>query len=83
MIRKVKSRKSTKAKAATKVQPLTKSSASVKTKFPVLKDFFDYDWKNVRVLAVKRRDREPPFDYPPLTSYIFFTEALNEIGDSI
>jgi hypothetical protein len=35
------------------------------------------------VLAVKRRDREPPFAYPPLTSFIFFTEALNEIGDSI
>ena len=36
-----------------------------------------------RVLAVRRRDREPSFAYPPLTSYIFFTEALNEIGDSI
>jgi hypothetical protein len=36
-----------------------------------------------RVLAVRCRDREPPFAYPPLISHIFFTEALNEIGDSI
>jgi hypothetical protein len=35
------------------------------------------------VLAVRRRDQEPPFAYPPLISHIFFTEALNEIGDSI
>src|SRR5262245_8972827 len=47
MIRKVKSRKSTKAKAATKAQPLTKPSTSVRTAFPVLVDFFDYDWMNV------------------------------------
>ena len=37
----------------------------------------------VRVLAVRRRDREQPFAYPPLMSYIIFTEALNEIGNSI
>jgi len=36
-----------------------------------------------RVLAVTRRDREPSFAYPPLMSHIFFTEALNEICDSI
>src|SRR5215813_1414974 len=35
------------------------------------------------VLAVTRRDREPSFAYPPLMSHIFFTEALNEICDSI
>ena len=36
-----------------------------------------------RILAVRRRDRELPFAYPPLISHIFFTEALNEICDSI
>ena len=35
------------------------------------------------VLAVRRRAWGPPFAYPPLMSYTFFTEALNEIGDSI
>jgi hypothetical protein len=61
------------------------SSAFAKPK----KDFFSFFTtrcrKNTsnRVLAVRRRDQEPPFAYPPLMSYIFFTEALNEIGDSI
>ena len=32
-----------------------------------------------RVLAVRRRDLEPPLAYPPLISHIFFTDALNEI----
>ena len=36
-----------------------------------------------RVLAVRRRDQEPLFAYPPLMSHSFYTEALNEIGDSI
>jgi hypothetical protein len=36
-----------------------------------------------RVLAVGCRAWGPLGDYPPLMSYIFFTEALNEIGDSI
>ena len=35
------------------------------------------------VLAVRRRAWGLPFAYPPLMSYTFFTEALNEIGDSI
>jgi hypothetical protein len=35
------------------------------------------------ILAVRRRDRGPPFAYPPLISHIFFTEAHNEICDSI
>jgi hypothetical protein len=47
MTRKTHSRKSTKVKLATKVQPLTKPAKSVKAAFPVLGDFFDYDWKNV------------------------------------
>ena len=37
----------------------------------------------VGVLAVRRRAWGPPFAYPPLMSHIFFTEDLNEIGDSI
>jgi hypothetical protein len=32
----------------------------------------------IRVLAVRCRDREPPFAYPPLISHTFFTEALKE-----
>jgi insertion element IS1 protein InsB len=42
-------------------------------------------WRRIpqvyRVLAVRRRAWGPLVAYPPLMSYIFFTEALNEIGD--
>jgi hypothetical protein len=38
---------------------------------------------NECVLAVRRRAWGPLVVYPPLMSYIFFKEALNEIGDSI
>jgi MacB-like protein len=41
-----------------------------------------YTWMN-SVLALRRRAWGPPFAYPPLMSYTFFTEALNEICDSI
>jgi hypothetical protein len=37
----------------------------------------------IRVLAVRRRAWGPLVAYPPLMSSIFFTEALNEICDSI
>ena len=35
------------------------------------------------VLAVRRRAWGSLVAYPPLMSYIFFTEVLNEIDDSI
>jgi hypothetical protein len=47
-------------------------------------EVFPLDFEPIlRVLAVRRRAWGPPFAYPPLMSYTFFTEALNEICDSI
>jgi hypothetical protein len=40
-------RRPTKAKTAAKVQPLTKPPKTIMSAFPVLGDFFDYDWKNI------------------------------------
>lgn len=38
---------SAKGRAAAKAQPVTKPPSSVLATYPVLADFFDYDWKNV------------------------------------
>jgi hypothetical protein len=47
-------------------------------------EVFPLDFEPIlRVLAVRRRAWGPPFAHPPLMSYTFFTEALNEICDSI
>lgn len=45
--KKLKAKTATKAKLAPTVQPLTKPSSRLKKTFPVLEDFFGYDWRSV------------------------------------